>query len=1014
MHSYNRKSLKSAFVLRGPITVLALTIIMPTAGWLALGQKVEVAAPRINYARDIQPILKAKCLECHGNGQKQGGLQLETRAEMLQGGASGPALLPGDSSKSLLIQRVLGAGGKPVMPLGFTPLTAAQQVLLKAWVDQGAVWPTGLEKKHWAYIPPVKSKLPAVQNKGWVRNPIDTFILSRLEKEGLKPSPEADRVTLLRRVTLDLTGLPPTPAELDTFLADKTPNSYEHAVDRLFASPHYGEKMALPWLDTARYADSNGFQQDGDTYQYVWRDWVVKAMNSNMPFDQFTIQQLAGDLLPNATVDQKVATGFNRCCLLNGEGGAIPEEQRNVLLFDRVDVTATTWLGATMACAQCHDHKYDPLTRKDYYSFMAFFNNVPESGVPPFGGQYRIADPYIVVPTDEDNLKIQAIESRLNAAKKIQDASESTPTLREAQAAWEIQAIGAGANEVSLDPWQMSGPYPADSFDVAYDRQFDPEVGLKPEKPYALSSSDHPIKWTPHPEFKDAAVNALSGENSAFYLFRKIRSNRSVSQRLSFGSDDAIKVWLNGAQVVADKASRAASADQELVTVNLKAGENDLLIKIVNGGGIGGFYFKQLEAGIPADIVKLLHLGLGRSAADSAKVRDYYLANLAPAEVKQARAATAMIEKELADAKASFPKVMVMSDAQPRKTHLLLRGNYESPAEEVQAITPAAWSPMPASAPRNRLGLAQWLVSPENSLTARVQVNRYWQLFFGQGLVKTSENFGTQCEAPSHPELLDWLASEFRDSGWNVKKMQRLIVTSATYRQSSKCSAALRVKDPENRLVARGSRFRMPSLILRDIALSASGLLNPKIGGKPVYPYQPKGIWDGLAITNERDFSYPQSKGADLYRRSLYTFWRRTVAPANMFDASVRQTCKVRLVVTSTPLHALTTLNDVTWIEAARVLAQNVMAIPGSDPDLKLAVAFRRVCSRTPSASEVKVLHRGLDRAMRIYRADPSTAAASLKSGEAPLDTKLDPCALAAYSAVCLEILNLDEALTRE
>jgi hypothetical protein len=776
---------------------LALTALLLPLGGLSGGLVFGQTPPKVDFARDVQPILKAHCYQCHSGAQKQGGLALDTRALALKGGASGTSLTPGKSATSLLLQRVLGQGGKARMPLGFAPLSAQKVATLKAWIDQGAVWSEASNAKHWAYVKPVRPPLPKVKNAAWVRNPIDTFILARLEKEGLKPSSEADRITLLRRVTEDLTGLPPTPKEVDEFVADKSADAYEKVVDRLLASPHYGERMALPWLDAARYADSNGFQQDGDTYQYVWRDWVVRALNDNMPFDRFTIEQLAGDLLPNPTKDQLIATGFNRCHLLNGEGGAIPEEQRNVILFDRVDVTATTFMAATLACAQCHDHKYDPYTQKDYYSLFAYFNNVPEGGTPPGGGQYRIADPWIWAGTDEQMAKLKSFDEQIAAAK-----------------------------------------------------------------------------------------------------------------------------------------------------------------------------------------------------GDDAKVK--------------------ALEKQRDDYKNDVPRVMVMSDARPRETHILLRGGYLTPGAAVTSATPASLPAPAADAPKNRLGLAQWLVSPENPLTARVQVNRYWQLFFQTGLVKTSENLGTQCEAPSHPELLDWLAVDFREHGWDVKRMHRMMVTSATYRQSSRVSPALLARDPENRLLAHAPRFRLPSMLLRDLALASSGLLTDKLGGKPVYPYQPAGIWDGLAITKERDFTYPQSKGADLYRRSLYTFWRRTVAPSNMFDASVRNTCKVRTSTTSTPLHALTTLNDVTWVEAGRALAERVMKEAGPDPDARLTEAFRRVCARRPRPDELKVLRRSLDRALTTFRVNPTAAEAYLAAGESPRDKSLNASEHAAYATVCLAIFNLDEALTRE
>ena len=992
---FRRLTLVAAPMLGGLLLALA-ALARPDAG------------SKVDFAHDVEPVLKAHCYQCHGGDQKQGGLRLDGRAQMLQGGSGGTSVVPGNSAKSPLLARLLGHDGKPRMPLGFAPLTEPQIAAIRAWIDQGAVWPEQSAKKHWAYVPPKRAPVPTVKTNGWARNTIDDFVLARLEKAGVKPSPEIDRITLLRRVTFDLTGLPPTPAEVDAFLADNRPGAYENVLDRLFASPHYGERMAMPWLDAARYADSNGFQQDGDTYQYVWRDWVVKAMNANMPFDQFTIQQIAGDLLPNATVDQKIATGFNRCHLLNGEGGAIAEEQRNVILFDRVDVTATTWLATTLACAQCHNHKYDPITQRDYYSFMAFFNNVPETGTPSGGGQYRIADPAIVVPTDEDTAKIKEIEAKISEAKSEAERIAGSPDL---QPAWEATALLHTAKPPTLDGWQALGPFPAATFDAAYATKFPPETDIDLAKTYL----DGKLKWTGRPEWADGEVHELDGENSAIYLTRTLQAERAVPVTLSFGSDDAIKVWVNGAQVVASKVTRSAMPDQDKAIVTLNAGANRLLVKIVNGGGIGGFYFKVLETGPPAKIVAALKTpSASRSAATVKELRDYYLANAAPAPVNEALARVATLQKQLATAKSGLPRVMVMSDDRPRKTHLLLRGNYEMPGEEVKPLTPTSMPAMPPASPANRLGLAQWLVSADNPLTARVQVNRQWQLFFDRGFVKTSENMGTQCEPPTHPELLDWLAVDFRESGWDVKRLQRIIVTSATYRQSSKVTPAMRLRDPENKLLARGARFRLPSMLLRDAALAASGLLNAKLGGKPVYPYQPKGIWDGLAITNERDFTYPQSKGSDLYRRSLYTFWRRTVAPSNMFDGSTRQTCKVRQSTTSTPLHALTTLNDITWVEAGRALAEHVMKEADTDPDARLAEAFRRVCARRATSDEIRVLRRGLERALTAYRADPKAAEAYLKIGDSPRDTALNAAEHAAYANSCLAIFNLDEAVTRE
>ncbi len=584
-----------------------------------------------------------------------------------------------------------------------------------------------------------------------MRNPIDRFVLAKLEAGGISPSPEADRATLIKRLSIDLTGLPPTPEDVDAFVADAYPQAYENLVDRLLASPHYGERMALPWLDAARYADSNGFQQDGDTWQWVWRDWLVKALNADMPFDRLTIRLLAGDLLPNATIDDKIASGFNRNHLLNGEGGAIAEEQRWVNLFDRIDTTSTTWLGLTMACAQCHDHKYDPMTQRDYYSLLDAFNRVPESGTPQFfSSRIRVAAPFLELPTEENKARIAEFEARIKQAG---------------------------------------------------------------------------------------------------------------------GKADAVK--------------------------------------------------KQLDS---------------------------YRGD-------------------------QLPRVMIMSDARPRDTAILTRGEYLNPGTKVSFATPAFLPPLPEGAPANRLGLARWLVMPGHPLTARVQVNRMWQHAFGAGIVKTSEDFGVQGEYPVHRELLDWLAVEFRERGWGMKAMHRLIVTSATYRQSSRVTPEHRARDLENRLYSRASRFRMSSLILRDWALASSGLIDLRIGGRPVYPYQPDAIWEALAITKERDFTYPASSGKDLYRRSLYTFWRRTVAPANMFDAANRQTCRVQSGTTSTPLHALTTLNDPTWVEAARALAgRSMRASEGVDD--RLSKAFRLVTCREPTKFDLAMLRRAYEKQAAIFAKD--------------------------------------------
>jgi len=839
-----------AFLIAG--LTAALVLLLSTAS-------PAPAAP-LDFNRDIRPILAENCFYCHGqdSNKRQADLRLDVRDAALES----EAFVPHDAAASQLVKRIHSTDPDQQMPPPNSNrhLSPEQKKLLEQWISEGAAY-----AQHWAYVAPVRPALPEVKRAEWVRNAIDPFVLAKLEAEGLAPSPEADRATLIRRLSIDLLGLPPTPAEVDAFVADNDPAAYEKLVERLFASPHYGERMALPWLDAARFADSNGFQQDGDTWQWIWRDWVVRALNDDLPFDQFTTWQLAGDLLPNATVDQKIASGFNRNHLLNGEGGAIPEEQRWVILFDRMDTTATTWLGLTMACVQCHDHKYDPLTQRDYYSMLDAFNRVPESGTPQFfSSRIRVGNPVIELPTPQNQAKIAEFESQIAAANV--DAKIASDA---AYQGW-LAGLGEGKG--------LPDPLPA--------------------------------------------------------LLQEPENQRSDEEK------------------------------------------------------------KTLEQGLNKHFNEKVRPGLVGKLPPLAKVDS--------------------LQKQLAGYKADqIPRVMVMSDAQPRETKILSRGEYLNPTEKVSFNTPAFLPPLPQGAPANRLGLAQWLLAPQQPLTARVQVNRIWQHFFGAGIVKTSEDFGVQSEYPTHRLLLDYLAVEFRDRGWSMKELQRLIVTSATYRQTSRVSAEFHAEDGDNRLLARASRFRMPSLLLRDWSLSAAGLLDARIGGAPVYPYQPDGIWEALAITKERDFTYPASSGADLYRRSLYTFWRRTVSPANMFDASNRQSCRVRQAATSTPLHALTTLNDPTWVEAARILAEQSIKSSG-DVDARLTHAFRRVLSRPLTPRDLAALRRAYDKQLAIYKADPAAATAALAIGVARRDESLDAAEHAALSAVCLAIFNLDEALTRE
>jgi len=840
-------------------------VVAVTIG-LASSSSPAAEAP-IDFNRDIRPILSENCFYCHGQdgNKRQADLRLDDREAAL----AARAIVPGDPGASSILERIHSSDADVVMPPPSSnrKLSAEQKALLGRWIAAGAEY-----RKHWAFEPPTRPEPPAVNRGGWVRNGIDVFVLAGLEGAGMKPSPEADRTTLIRRLSADLVGVPPTPEEVDAFVADPAPDAYEKLVDRLLASPHYGERMALPWLDAARYADSNGFQQDGDTWQWMWRDWVVRALNADMPFDRFSTEQLAGDLLPDATVEQKIASGFNRNHLLNGEGGAIAEEQRFNNLFDRVDTTSTTWLGLTLACCQCHDHKYDPLTQVDYYRFLDAFNRLSENGTPQyFSSRIRVAPPLIELPTEENNARIADFEKQITAAD-----TEASPIIEAGFAGWRKGLLASGV--------------PGDS------------AGL----PGGLLEK-----------------------------LKKPEGERTAEERQA----------------------------------------------------------------IDADLRK--HF--------DEKVRNDLVGKVAPVE----RAAT--LRRQLGEYRADqIPRVMVMSDDRPRETKLLDRGDYLTPkGDPLMFAPPGVLPPLPEGSAANRLGLAQWLFRPDHPLTARVQVNRMWQHFFGLGLVKTVEDLGVQGEYPLHLPLLDWLALEFRDRGWSQKQIHRLITTSATYRQSSRVRPDDLASDPENRRFGRATRIRMPSAVLRDIALASSGLLDRRQGGRPVYPYQPDEIWEALAITKERDFTYPQSQGSDLYRRSLYTFWRRTVSPANMFDAANRQTCRVRTSTTCTPLHALTTLNDPTWVEGARVLA--AAAIKSSpDVDGRLTHAFRRVVSRLPTDFDLAALRRMHQRQREIYTADSDAARALVSVGASPKEESLDPVDHAALTAVCLAILNLDEALTRE
>ncbi len=903
-------------------------------------------------------------------------------------------IAPGQSMESDLVRRITSDDPETRMPPASSGkhLTAAQIERLTRWIDEGAKW-----EWHWALIPPERPRPSDVRLAGWVRNPIDAFVLARLEAEGLAPSPEADRATLIRRASLDLTGLPPTPEEVDAFAADSSPDAFERLVDRLLASPRYGERMAARWLDAARYADTSGYQDDGARTMWRWRDWVIEAYNRNLPFDRFTIEQLAGDLLPSATLDQRIATGFNRNHRANAEGGIIPEEYAVEYVVDRVDTTATVWLGLTMACARCHDHKFDPVTQREFYQFFAFFNNVPEKGRAVKVGN---SPPMIKAPTRDQQEALAAIERRLAEAEDASARLEGelatgeiawckTPAAEaepdwvpsealaahfdcdakrvEKAAAWQRDPPGESAfvpgvvgEAIELDGSASLNNAEAGKF--GYNDKFTLAAWIRPSRDAGTVLS----RMVADSNSEGYSLQLSGGKLQANFVKRWLDDALRVEteEPLAIGRWQHVAVTYDGSRVAAGVRIYIDGQPQKIHVLLDELNQSFVTAEPlrIGAGGTGPQFAGQIDdvriynAALDAETVSLLATRepvaaitvlepRQRTARQAAKLRAAYVERHAAEPVRQAHRRIEALRREKQQFEDDFPTTMVMQEMPtPRPTHLLARGQYDKPTECVEPGVPASLNRLDPRARPDRLALARWLVHPANPLTARVAVNRFWQSYFGAGLVRTPDDFGAQGEAPSHGELLDWLASEFVAGGWDMKSMQRLIVTSATYRQASRATSELLERDPENRLLARGPRYRLPAEVIRDQALAASGLLVERLGGPSVRPYQPPGLWKEL--TGGADAV--QDHGADLYRRSLYTFWKRTIAPPTMvaFDASPREACCVRLTRTNTPLQALTLLNEVTFVEAARVLAQRAMIEGGSSPAERIDRAFRLALAR--------------------------------------------------------------------
>ena len=1004
---------------------------------LLLLAAAAACANEVAFNRDIRPILSDKCFPCHGPdaANRKTKLRFDIEAGAKRPLANGRhAIVPGRPDQSELIRRVASADKSVRMPpayAGKDKLSDREIALLRTWISEGAQW-----ESFWSFVPPKRPPLPQVRDKQWARNPIDYFVLSRLEREGLRPSREADKATLLRRVTLDLTGLPPSPRELQAFLADASPQAYEKVVDRLLASPRYGEKMAYRWMEAARYGDTNGYQTDGARDMWRWRDWVIDAFNRNMPWDRFTVDQIAGDLLPEATLDDIIATGFNRNHRTTGEGGIIPEEYRVEYVADRVSTTGTVFMGLTIGCARCHDHKYDPISQKDFYRLFAFFNQIPnEKG---FVWNYGPEEPFVKAPLPEQKKRLDELDAALAAAHREWDSQLTA--LSKSQRKWERKVAKSGAPDWTVADGMVFRHEPEESFDGK--RSVDSKG-----QPADFNYLD-PVTYSAwiRPESPDGAILSHSedyfeGQGHGLYLLKgKIRFHlihRWTDLGLRVETVDPVKLHEWSQVTVTYDGRRMASGVKIYVNGepwptkilfdqnNEPFHQKDAPIRVGGGGGMrftgaiadARIYNHALDAEEAQALatrrgITELARESSRSPQENAKLKLAFLATAAPEPVRHAREQLKLAEVERQRFYDSIPTVMVMADGAKRDTFVLKRGAYDSHGEKVTAGVPEILPQIPPEAPQNRLGLARWLVDRSNPLTARVTVNRFWQSYFGTGIVKTVDDFGSQGEWPSNPELLDWLAVEFMDSGWDVKALQKKIVMSATYRQDSRITPELLKRDPENRLLARGPRYRLGPEEIRDQALFLSGLLVEKTGGPSVKPYQPPGLWEELAGGK----GYAQDKGEGLYRRSLYTYWKRTSPPPFMvnFDSPNREMCTVYEYHTNSPLQALDLMNDVTFLEASRKLGERMMREGGNSPDQRIAWAFRVALDRDPDAKRAQILGDAYRRFLANYSADHAAAEAFVHQGDSPVPADLDSGELAVYTSVASIILNMDDVISKE
>jgi hypothetical protein len=1029
------------------------------------------AERKLEYNRDIRPILAENCFACHGpdSAARKADLRLDRREDALKA----EVIVPGKPDDSPLVDRIFADKPGRMMPpkKSLKKLTPAQKETLKHWIAQGAEY-----QPHWSFIAPKRPQPPAVKKAGWVRNPLDNFILAELEKHGLAPAPEADRRTLARRLSLDLTGLPPTPAEVEAFVKDTAPDAYERYVDRLMRSPHWGEHRGRYWLDYARYADTHGIHFDNYREIWAYRDWVIKAFNKNMPFDRFTIEQLAGDLLPNRTVEQQVASGFNRCNITTNEGGAINEEYLVLYTRDRTETMGQVFLGLTVGCAVCHDHKFDPITQREFYSMAAFFNNTTQGAM---DGNIKDTPPTIMVPRMQDRarwgkvlLESAAVRKQIEARKQ-----KARPDFDKWLAAGGATAVTAVAHDEGLrfqaklsegsgnvlnsqcdgKPHSITAPagFTWDAGHVAA-KAFKsqpggviaiPEAGdFEKDKGFSFGAW---VKVT-----QNAPSGAIFARMDDQHDFRGwdlwLQNGRVGTHIINKWPVNALKVvsknpfpqgkWnhlfvtydgsgkVAGVRVYVNGVPQDTNVEANNLRDSIRTAVPFKLAQRHSTSRLDGVLIQDVRLysrTLPGDEVARLAAGTRaawlalkpakeRTAAEKEELFGWWLAGVDKESHGLTKKLSDLQREDAAIRSRGTIAYVAQEKPQEAMAYLLFRGDYDKRRDPLKPGTPKSLPPMPQDVPKNRLGFARWLLRPEHPLTARVTVNRFWQEIFGTGIVRTSGDFGVAGELPSHPELLDWLAVEFRETGWDVKRFFKLLVCSATYRQAAVTTPDKHDKDPQNRLLSRGPRFRMDAEMVRDYALAASGLLVPKVGGPSVKPYQPPGVWEAVAMIGSNTRDYRRDNGDKLYRRSMYTFWKRAAPPASMdiFNAPSRELCTVRRERTNTPLQALVTLNDVQFVEAARSLAQRALRAAGGD-DARLDLLARRLLARPFRPEEAQVVKASLGELLAHYKVNVADAKKLIAVGESKADPSLDVPTLAAWTMLANQLMNLDEVLNK-